>query len=187
MNLMRAAIASPMSSGLAYSAVFLREPALAAEVTTLESRSDELQSELESWVLRAAPEARNPDELRGLLRLGFASEIIFDAARHMTRLVEEGEELHPVVAAAIEASDEVSVETLVEPGSRADGATLKELSVETETGMFVLAVRRGRRWIYRPRPRFVLQAGDRVLSLGPEDGIPELQTLVTGVAPAPAG
>ncbi|MGH2725189.1 MAG: potassium channel family protein [Actinomycetota bacterium] len=173
--------------GLAYSALLFAEPALAAEVTTLETRSDALHDELESWVLRAAPEARNPDELRGLLRLAYASEAIFDAARGMTRLVEEGEELHPVVAAAIQASDEVAVETLVEPGSRADGATLKELSVETETGMFVLAVQRGRRWIYRPRPRFVLQAGDRVISLGPEDGIPELQGLVTAAARAPAG
>ena len=173
--------------GLAYSSLLLNEPALAAEVATLETRSDALHDELESWVLRAAPEARNPDELRGLLRLAYASEIIFDAARGMTRLVEAGEELHPVVAAALEASEEVSVETLVDPGSRADGATLKDLSVETETGMLVLAVQRGRRWIYRPRPRFELQAGDRVISIGPEDGIPELQGLVSAPAQTPAG
>ena len=165
--------------GLAYSSLLLAEPALAAEVATLETRSDALQDELESWVLRAAPEARNPDDLRGLLRLATASEAIFDAARSMTRLVEEGEELHPVVAEAISASEEVASENVVEEGSRAAGANLKDLSVETETGMFVLAVQRGRRWIYRPRPRFELQAGDRVISIGPEEGIAELQTLVT--------
>jgi uncharacterized protein with PhoU and TrkA domain len=104
--------------------------------------------------------------------------VIFDAAREMTRLVEQGEELHPVVAAAIEASEEVAAESEVQRDSRADGATLKELSLETETGMFVLAVQRGRRWIYRPRPRFELQADDRVISIGPEDGIPELESLV---------
>jgi uncharacterized protein with PhoU and TrkA domain len=178
--------------GLAYSTLLFAEPALAAEVATLEARSDHLQDQLESWVLRAAPEARNPDDLRGLIRLAYASEAIFDAARGMTRLVEEGEELHPVVAAAIEASEEVAVESVVEAGSRAEGVTLKQLSLETETGMFVLAVQRGRRWIYRPRPRFQLQAEDRVISLGPEDGIPELQSLVkapaeeTESAPAPS-
>jgi uncharacterized protein with PhoU and TrkA domain len=170
--------------GLAYSALLFAEPALAAEVTTLEARSDTLQDEMESWVLRAAPEARRPDELRGLIRLAYASERIFDAARGMTQLVEAGEELHPVVGAAIEASEEVSVESVVEPGSRAVGATLKELSVQTETGMFVLAVQRGRRWIYRPRPRFQLEAGDRVISIGPEDGIPELEALVRAPAEA---
>ena len=176
--------------GLAYSSLLLAEPALAAEVATLETRSDALQDELESWVLRAAPEARNPDDLRGLLRLATASEAIFDAARSMTRLVEEGEELHPVVAEAISASEEISSESIVEEGSRAAGANLKDLSLETETGMFVLAVQRGRRWIYRPRPRFELQAGDRVISIGPEEGIAELQELVSApraeMAEAPA-
>jgi uncharacterized protein with PhoU and TrkA domain len=173
--------------GLAYSALLLREPALAAEVTTLESRSDTLQDELESWVLRASPEARRPDDLRGLIRLAYASERIFDAARSMTQLVEEGEELHPIVADAIEASEEVAAEAVVEQGSRAVGKTLKDLSLETETGMLVLAVQRGRRWIYRPRPRFQLEAGDRVISIGPEDGIPELESLVRAPASARAG
>jgi uncharacterized protein with PhoU and TrkA domain len=171
--------------GLAYSSLLFAEPALAAEVATLEARSDHLQDKLESWVLRAAPEARNPDDLRGLIRLAYASEAIFDAARGMTRLVEEGEELHPVVAAAIEASEEVAVESVVEAGSRAEGVTMKQLSLETEAGMFVLAVQRGRRWIYRPRPRFQLQEGDRVISIGPEDGIAELEALVKAPAEEP--
>ena len=57
---------------------------------------------------KAAPEARNPDELRGLLRLGYASETIFDAARDMTWLVEQGEELHPVVQMALEETEEIA-------------------------------------------------------------------------------
>jgi uncharacterized protein with PhoU and TrkA domain len=176
-----------VSVGLAYSALLLREPALAAEVGTLESRSDELQAELESWVLRATESAPNPEELRGLLRLARASEAICDAARSMTRLVEPGEELHPIVAQAIEASDAVAIEDDVEPGSVADGKTLKELSFRTETGTTVLAVQRSGRWIYRPTARFQLLAGDRVIATGPEDGIEEIETLVRVPAPAEAG
>jgi uncharacterized protein with PhoU and TrkA domain len=172
--------------GLAYSSLLFVEPALAAEVATLETRSDALQDELESWVLRAAPEARNPDDLRGLLRLATASEAIFDAARSMTMLVEEGEELHPVVAEALSASEEVSAESVVEPGSRAEGANLTDLSLETETGMLVLAVQRGRRWIYRPRPRFELKAGDRVISIGPEEGVEGVHELVRAPTPEAA-
>jgi uncharacterized protein with PhoU and TrkA domain len=168
--------------GLAYSALLFKDPALAAEVATLEARSDTLHDELESWVLKAAPEARNPDELRGLLRLAYASESIFDAARDMTWLIEQGEELHPVIQMALEESEEVATETVVERGSRADGKSLKQLQLETETGMFVLAVQRGRRWVYRPRPRFELQAGDRVISLGPEEGIGELDVLTRAPA-----
>jgi len=163
--------------GLAYSSLLFNDPALAAEVATLESRSDILHDELESWVLKAAPEARNTDELRGVLRLGYASETIFDAARDMTWLIEKGEELHPVIQMALEETEEVAAETIIEPGSRAEGRSLKQLQLETETGMFVLAVQRGRRWIYRPRPRFELEAGDRVISLGPEEGVAEIEAL----------
>ncbi|MEA2556426.1 MAG: hypothetical protein QOI60_1757, partial [Actinomycetota bacterium] len=77
--------------GLAYASLLFNNRALAAEVGAMEARSDTLHDELESWVLRAAPEARNPDELRGLLRLASASEYICDAARDLTWYVERGE------------------------------------------------------------------------------------------------
>jgi uncharacterized protein with PhoU and TrkA domain len=170
--------------GLAYSSLLFKDPALAAEVATLESRSDILHDELESWVLKSAPEARNTDELRGLLRLAYAGERIFDAARDMTWLIEKGEELHPVIQMALEETEEVAAETIIEPGSRAEGRSLKQLQLETETGMFVLAVQRGRRWIYRPRPRFELEAGDRVISLGPEEGVAEIEALARAPATA---
>jgi uncharacterized protein with PhoU and TrkA domain len=171
--------------GLAYSSLLFNNRALAAQVGSLEARSDILHDELESWVLRAAPEARNPDELRGLIRLASASETICDAARDLTWYVEHGIPLHPVVQLALEETEETGAETVVERGSAADGASLKDLRVETETGMFVLAIQRGSRWIYRPRASFVLREGDRLISVGPEEGEDELLAL-TGVAAAVA-
>lgn len=164
--------------GLAYSALLFNNTALAAEVSNLEARSDDLHDELESWVLRSAQEARNPDDLRGLLRIANATETIFDSAREMTRLVEKGEELHPVIAAALVESDEVGYEGIVAPGSQADGKSIKELAIETETGMFILAVQRGRRWTYRPKPRFELEGDDRIIAIGPDDGGEELDQIL---------
>jgi uncharacterized protein with PhoU and TrkA domain len=166
--------------GLAYSSILFNNRSLAAEVGVLEARADVLQDELESWVLRAAPEARNVDELRGLIRLASASESICDAARDMTWYVEQGEPLHPVVQMALEEAEETGVQTVVLPGSPADGRSLKELGVETETGMFVLGIQRGTRWTYRPRGTFVLRAGDRLISVGPEEGEEELLALCGG-------
>ena len=145
--------------GLAYSSILFNNRALAAEVGVLEARSDQLEDELETWVLRAAPEARDVDELRGLIRLASASESICDAARDMTWYVEQGEPLHPVVQMALEETEETSAETIVQPGSPADGQSLRELRCETETGMFVLAIQRGTRWVYRPRGTFTLRGG----------------------------
>jgi uncharacterized protein with PhoU and TrkA domain len=169
--------------GLAYSSLLFNDRSLAAEVGSLEARSDTLHDELESWVLRSAPEARDPDELRGLLRLASASEAICDAARDLTWYVERGEPLHPVVQMALEETEETSAEVVVETGSTADGRTLADLRVETETGMFVLAVQRGARWNYRPRGRFQLRAGDRLIAVGPEEGAEELEALVRVSAP----
>ncbi|HEX2240657.1 MAG TPA: TrkA C-terminal domain-containing protein [Actinomycetota bacterium] len=163
--------------GLAYSALLFNDQALAAEVARLEERSDIVNDELESWLLRSALEARNPDDLRGLIRLAHASEMIFDSAREMTRLVEKGEELHPVIAAALVESDEVGYEAIVAEGAPAAGNSIKQLAIESETGMFVLAVQRGRRWNYRPKPRYVLTAGDRVIAIGPPEGADELDAL----------
>jgi len=168
---------SEATVGLAYSSILFNNRSLAAEVGVLEARSDQLEDELESWVLRAAPEARDVDELRGLIRLASASESICDAARDMTWYVEQGEPLHPVVQMALEETEETSAETIVQPGSPADGRSLGELRFETETGMFVLAIQRGARWIYRPRGVFTLQAGDRLISVGPDEGEDELIAL----------
>lgn len=175
---------SEAAVGLAYSTLLFNNRALAAEVGALEERSDGLHDELESWVLRSAPEARDPDELRGLLRLASASESMCDAARDMTWYVEHGEPLHPVVQMALEETEETSSETVVDAGAPADGRTLKDLRVETETGMFVLAVQRGSRWIYRPRGPFQLRAGDRLIAVGPEEGGDELDRLCRIEVPA---
>ncbi len=164
--------------GLAYSALLFNDRALASEVANLEARSDALHDELESWVLRAAQEARNIDHLRGLIRLGNATEMIFDSAREMTRLVEKGEELHPVIAAALVESDEFGHETIVGIASQADGKSIRELRLETETGMYVLAVQRRRWWTYRPKPTFVFASGDRIIAIGPADGGQELDDIV---------
>ena len=175
---------SEATVGLAYSSILFNNRSLAAEVGVLEARSDQLEDELESWVLRAAPEARDVDELRGLIRLASASESICDAARDMTWYVEQGEPLHPVVQMALEETEETSAETIVQPGSPADGRSLGELRFETETGMFVLAVQRGARWIYRPRGPYVLRAGDRLIAVGPEEGAEALDALCRVSAPA---
>jgi uncharacterized protein with PhoU and TrkA domain len=50
--------------------------------------------------------------------------------------------------------------------------------------MFVLAVQRGPRWIYRPRAGFVLRAADRLIAVGPEEGEEELATLCRAGEPA---
>ena len=80
--------------------------------------------------------------MRGLLHLGGAAEELGDAAQQMVWLVEEGEEMHPVLAMALGESDEVIVRVPVSPRSFLDGRTLAEAELELETGYYLLAIRR---------------------------------------------
>ena len=84
---------------------------------------------------------------------------------------------------ALEETERRSPRRCVEEGLAGRRRSLQELRVETETGMFVLAVQRGTRWTYRPRAGFVLTAGDRLISVGPEEGEEELLELCSAARP----
>ena len=168
---------SEVAVGLGYSAVLFNDQGLAAEVTHLEGRLDEMKERLELWVLRSAADTIDPSPLRGLLHLAQAAEEIGDAAQAMVWLVENGEEIHPVLAYAVGESDEVIVRVPVAPGSALDGRTLAEANLELETGFYLLAIRRGGRYIYRPRGRVRIEAGDALIASGPDEGYSRLADL----------
>jgi uncharacterized protein with PhoU and TrkA domain len=161
---------SETAVGLAYSALVLGDARLAAEVTHLEDRLDEMKERIELWVLRSAGERIDPSPLRGLLHLAQVAEDLGDQAQSMVWLVEQGEEVHPVLGLALGEADEVVAWIPVGSGSEADGATLKELRLDLEPGFHVMAIRRGGRYVYRPGGRHRLQAGDELIARGPDEG-----------------
>jgi uncharacterized protein with PhoU and TrkA domain len=161
---------SEVAVGLAYSALLYYDAGLAREVVAIEDEMDEMRYRLERWVLLAARHVQDSSRLRGILHLATASEAIADCAQEMVWIVEKGEEVHPVFSAAIEESDEVVLKLRVVPGSPADGRTLEALRLETETGMYALAVNRGGRWTYRPRDTYTLRGGDSLLATGAPEG-----------------
>jgi uncharacterized protein with PhoU and TrkA domain len=168
---------SEVAVGLAYSALLYDDAGLAREVVAIEDEMDEMRYRLERWVLLAACHVEDSSRLRGLLHLATASETIADCAMEMVWMVENGEEIHPVLSAAVEESDEVVLMLTISASSSADGKTLEELQLETETGMFVLAINRGGRWTYRPRGTYALRAGDSLLVTGAPEGLEPLAEL----------
>jgi len=165
---------SETAVGLAYSALVLRDHGLAAEVRHLEDRLDEMKDRLELWVLRAAGADLDPAPLRGLLHLSQAAEDLGDQAQQMVWLVEQREELHPILALALGESDDVVVQMPVAAGSRADGQRLSKLRLDIEPGFHILAIRRGGRYVYRPGGEIALLAGDELIASGPDEGHPML-------------
>ena len=178
---------SELAVDLAYGSVLYDSEALAEEVLELEAEVDALQSRFEAWILQAATEVDDPVALRGLVHLATATEVISDAAVEISEGVLRGLGTHPVIAEAVWESDEVIVRYTVSPDSPLDGATLGSATVETETGMRVIAVRRGRPeetatagdsdWVVSPGPETRLQAGDRFVAKGTRSGAGRLAEL----------
>jgi uncharacterized protein with PhoU and TrkA domain len=169
---------SELAVDLAYGAVLFDSEGVAEEVVELEAEVDALKSRFEAWVLRAAGRVDDPISLRGLVHLASATEVISDAALEISEGVLRGLDTHPVVAAAVEESDEVIVRVAVATGSRLADASLGELEVKTQTGMRVIAVRRGDGdWVVSPGPDTTVHADDVLIAKGTRAGAARLADL----------
>lgn len=159
-----------LAIGLAYTASLFDVEAIAGEVSVLERRSDELETELEDWVLEAAGGLEDPSRLRGLLHLASASEVITDAALQIAEVVLRDVDMPALYAEALDSADEIITSVTVHEGSDLEGGTVEELVTDQGTGMVVLAVRREGDWIYDPDADARLEPGDVVYARGPPEG-----------------
>ena len=140
-------------------------------MTQLEDRLDEMREQLELWVLRAAAETVDPSGLRGLLHLGAASEEVGDAAQQLVWLVEAGRGDAPGARGRAR-RDRRRGRAVPDraPAARSTARSSAGTQLGDDTGFHLLAIRRGGRYLYRPRGRITLAAGDEVLASGPRDG-----------------
>ena len=79
--------------------------------------------------------------------------------------------MHPVLAVALGETDDVVVQYPDRGGRRARRrASVAGTQLGDDTGFHLLAIRRGGRYLYRPRGARTLAAGDEVLATGPWEG-----------------
>jgi uncharacterized protein with PhoU and TrkA domain len=173
---------SEVAVALAYYALLNDDEAMAAEVSRIEERLDEMREQLELWVLRAAADTVDPAGLRGLLHLGAAAAAIGDAAEQIVWLVQEDEEMHPILKVALGNTDEVIVRMSINPGAPLDGARVGgRMHLGRDSGFHLLAIRRAGR-LSRPRQAATLQAGDEIIAIGPYEGQDDLASACGHVA-----
>jgi uncharacterized protein with PhoU and TrkA domain len=171
---------SELAVDLAYGSMLFNSEGVAEEVAELEAEVDALKSRFEAWTLQAASRVEDPVELRGLVHLAAATEEISDAALEISEGVLRGLDAHPVVAAAVEESDEVIVRFTVARDAEIAGATLGELELRTETGMRVIAIRRPgdeTSWVISPDAATDIAAGDVFVAKGTRAGAERLSVM----------
>ncbi len=170
---------SEMMMDLAYSALLYNSRQIAEEVMMLEEKMDDLHTEFELLVLSSRGETEDARGLLGLIRMGVVTERIADAAAEIAEVVLRGEETHPVLRMVIEDAEETVDRVMVSESSPVLGKTLREARIPQETGMWVLVIRRGDKWM-RPKPSTVLETGDVVIASGYADGEEDFRKLVGG-------
>lgn len=164
---------------LAYSAVLLNNRYLAEEVQSLEDEVDSLHLEFQCRVLSRTEEETDPRDLLGIIRMGDVTERIADAASEIAEVVLRGIEPHLILQMVIQDAEETVERVAVSEASPVANKTLKEARIAEETGMWILYIRRGDRWI-KPRPSTVLLPGDTVIASGYSEGEEDLKQLLSG-------
>jgi len=167
---------SELMMDLAYSSILLNSKELAQEVATLEEYMDNLHTKFELLVLTRCISPSESKNFLGLIRLGVVTEKIADAAMQIASVVLRGLVPHPVLKLAIKEAEETVVHTQVSKKSPLVGKTLREAQVHEETGMWILCIKRGDKWI-RPKPDAVIEAGDHIIASGYAEGAEDLKRL----------
>lgn len=169
---------SELMIDLAYSALLLNSRDLAEEVQRLEEYVDRLHTEYEMAVLLSRFREEEAKGILGLIRLGMVTEEIADAAAEIAEVVLREIEPHPVVRLVIEEADETVTYVHVSEGSPLVGKTLRDARIPEETGMWILAVKRGEKYV-RPKPDLKIYPGDVLIAFGYAEGEEDLRKLAS--------
>jgi len=169
---------SELMLDLAYSSILLNSKELAEEVQALEEHMDKLHTDFELLVLSTCVSPEESKDFLGLIRIGVVTENIADAAAQIAEVVLREIKPHPVLALAIEEAEETVVHVQVSKESPLVGKTLREAQVHEETGMWILVVRRGGKWV-RPSPDLKINAGDVLIASGYAEGEEDLKKLAS--------
>ncbi len=171
---------SELAVDLSYSSVLYYNEDIAQEVAYLEERIDNMKFDLQHWVLRSSRYFEKTKPLVALLDLANSSEQIADSAKEIAQIVLQKLEIHPIFKEAMRETDEVITMVEVSERSKLDGKTLGEAKVETTTGMHVIAVKRGNRWIANPKASTKIHAGDLLIAKGTRESETLLKKLCLG-------
>lgn len=168
---------------LAYSAVFFRNKEIANEVLLSFEKFEDVEERLYKQLF-AASRGHAEQALISVIDVVESGKSVAMAARNLAELIADGKTLHPVIHEALEETDETIQRATIVPNSVLANKSLKELKLGAEVGIMIIGVRRGeekaRRWIFHPRGRTVLEAGDIVIGVGSNESCSKFFALATG-------
>lgn len=171
---------SELMIDLAYSSLLYNNKEIAEEVQLMEETLDDLANRIQREAISRVAKDGDADKAFIMVKMAASVEEISDAAMQIADVVLRGVEPHPVISMSIRDSDSVIFRMPIGEGSDLADKTLGALKFASHTGMWVVAIKRDKRYIYGPDEDTRLQSGDLLFARGPADGEDYLRDLTSG-------
>jgi uncharacterized protein with PhoU and TrkA domain len=165
---------------LAYSSLIFMDHELADEVLLLTEYVKDLNGRLEKTVIERVSQDKDFDRAVTLIRLSRAMEDIADSAENIADVVLRDITVHPVLAESILESETSIAREVIMAKSVLAGHKLKDTSLATDTGWFVIVLKREGKWVIGPDGETVLEPGDIIFARGPIESRGHLCRLCRG-------
>ena len=166
---------------LAYSSLIYDNREIAEEVYELEEYVDRVNDELQKLAIEDTKKGElDVNEALAIIQLGISSEMIADAAREIADVQLREVKLHPVLKESLMESNEILLKTTIAPNSVLKDKKIGEIRLASETGMWIIAIKRGNKWIYDPSKNVVLKENDILFAKGDKEGKDHFIALAEG-------
>src|SRR5438067_3688596 len=147
---------SELMVDLGYASLFFADERMADEVHELEEVLTELVHEMREVCVLAGRSKRDAEQIASVLHVVSAIERMGNAAVDISRIVTHRLGIPAVLVADLGDAEEVSHRVRVRAESALADRTLDDVELPRETGMRVVAIRRGREWLIDPAGHPVL-------------------------------
>jgi len=166
---------------LAYSSLIYNNQEIAEEVLFLMNVIDELSSNMQDAIIEIG--RGNPEEVAKIvvaIKLQTSIKSIAEAAGSIADVVIRGLGEHPVLAMSIKESETTITLARVSEDSIINGKAFGDIRLSTLCGMFTIAIKRNKSYIFGPGKDTVILEGDILIAKGPEEGVAYFKGLADG-------
>ena len=166
---------------LAYSSLIYDNREIAEEVYELEDYVDKINDELQKLAIEDTRKGElDVNEALAIIQLGISSEVIADAAREIADVQLRDVKLHPILKESLMESNEILLKVKITPKSILKDKKIGEIRLASETGMWIIAIKRGNKWIYDPSKNVTLKENDILFAKGDKEGKDHFIALAEG-------
>lgn len=171
---------SELMIDLAYSSLLYYNRDIAEEVFFMEEMVDEMTKNLQQMALEELLKDKDPSKAMVVISLSNSVEEISDAALQIADVVLRDVQPHPVIRLSLRDSEVIISTAKISEDSDLVGKSLGQVRLASQCGMWVIAIKRDRRYIYGPDKRTLIEPGDFLIARGPEDGEEYFRDLASG-------